>query len=195
MLRELARRLLWCAQDKAPRRFRLPEDFIPVDLNDAPVSLDDASPVTLAHPMELEAAKRDAWLLTSNDYELFQPFEQLTRQVCRLDPDTPQVRKDVPSVRDQPVAAGSILGLIPQGWEKLQDGAQIHAKARPITPVDTTGAGDTFVGVLANGLAEGLAIGQAMERACAAASLSCLTAGAQAGMPQREALEQHLAQA
>ena len=75
------------------------------------------------------------------------------------------------------------------------DGAQIHAKARPITPVDTTGAGDTFVGVLANGLAEGLAIGQAMERACAAASLSCLTAGAQAGMPQREALEQHLAQA
>ena len=75
------------------------------------------------------------------------------------------------------------------------DGAQIHAKARPITPVDTTGADDTFVGVLANGLAEGLEIGQAMERACAAASLSCLTAGAQAGMPQRGALEQHLAQA
>jgi ribokinase len=75
------------------------------------------------------------------------------------------------------------------------DGAQIHAMARPITPVDTTGAGDTFVGVLANGLAEGLEIGRAMERACAAASLSCLTAGAQAGMPQREALEQHLTQA
>lgn len=75
------------------------------------------------------------------------------------------------------------------------DGARTHAKARPITPVDTTGAGDTFVGVLANGLAEGLEIGPAMERACAAASLSCLTAGAQAGMPRREALERHLAQA
>ncbi|WP_262030895.1 ribokinase [Microvirga sp. Mcv34] len=75
------------------------------------------------------------------------------------------------------------------------DGAQIHATARPILPVDTTGAGDTFVGVLANGLAEGLEIGPAMERACAAASLSCLTAGAQAGMPQRQALEQHLNQA
>jgi ribokinase len=75
------------------------------------------------------------------------------------------------------------------------DGAQIHATARPITPLDTTGAGDTFVGVLAAGLAEGLQIGQAMERSCAAASLSCLTAGAQAGMPQREALEQHLSQA
>ncbi|QRM31703.1 ribokinase [Microvirga sp. VF16] len=75
------------------------------------------------------------------------------------------------------------------------DGGRIHATARPIAPVDTTGAGDTFVGGLANGLAEGLEIGRAMERACAAASLSCLTAGAQAGMPQRDALEQHLSQA
>ena len=39
------------------------------------------------------------------------------------------------------------------------DGAQSYATARPITPVDTTGAGDTFVGVLANGLAEGMEIG------------------------------------
>jgi ribokinase len=75
------------------------------------------------------------------------------------------------------------------------DGTQAHAMARPIVPVDTTGAGDTFVGVLANGIAEGLEIGRAMERACAAASLSCLTAGAQAGMPKREVLEQHLSQA
>jgi ribokinase len=75
------------------------------------------------------------------------------------------------------------------------EGSRIHASARPIVPVDTTGAGDTFVGVLANGLAEGLEIGPAMERACAAASLSCLTAGAQAGMPDSEALERHLAQA
>ena len=74
------------------------------------------------------------------------------------------------------------------------DGRQVHAPARPITPVDTTGAGDTFVGVLANGFAEGLEIGPAMERACAAASLSCLTPGAQAGMPEREALEHYLSQ-
>jgi ribokinase len=76
-----------------------------------------------------------------------------------------------------------------------RDGTRIHAVARPITPVDTTGAGDTLVGVVANGFAEGLEIGPAMERACAAASLSCLTPGAQAGMPQRDALEHYLAQA
>ena len=75
------------------------------------------------------------------------------------------------------------------------EGTQTHAAARPITPVDTTGAGDTFVGVLATGLAEGLEIGAAMGRACAAASLSCLTPGAQAGMPRRDALERYLSQA
>ncbi len=76
-----------------------------------------------------------------------------------------------------------------------RDGMVIHAAARQITPVDTTGAGDTFVGVLASSLSEGLEIGPAMERACAAASLSCLKPGAQAGMPQRKALEHYLAQA
>lgn len=80
-------------------------------------------------------------------------------------------------------------------WAMAPDGSRTHASVRPITPVDTTGAGDTFVGVLANGLAEGQELVRAMERACAAASLSCLTAGAQAGMPEREALERHLAQA
>ncbi len=69
------------------------------------------------------------------------------------------------------------------------DGTQTHAVARPITPVDTTGAGDTFVGVLANGVAEGLTIGDAMQRACVAASHACLATGAQAGMPSRGILE------
>jgi ribokinase len=69
------------------------------------------------------------------------------------------------------------------------DGTETHAVARPITPVDTTGAGDTFVGVLANGVAEGLTVGEAMRRACVAASHACLVIGAQAGMPSRVALE------
>jgi len=70
------------------------------------------------------------------------------------------------------------------------DGTQINAVARPVEPVDTTGAGDTFVGVLASGLADRLDVGEAMQRACLAASLSCLIPGAQAGMPTRAMLDQ-----
>jgi ribokinase len=74
----------------------------------------------------------------------------------------------------------------------LADGTSLHANARSIIPVDTTGAGDTFVGVLAVSLAEKRGIPEAMRRACAAASLSCLELGAQAAMPERDAIERDL---
>jgi ribokinase len=54
--------------------------------------------------------------------------------------------------------------------------------------VDTTGAGDTFCGVLATWLAEGAPLADAIRAANAAASLSVTAAGARAGMPGREAI-------
>lgn len=68
------------------------------------------------------------------------------------------------------------------------DGETFHAASPAIEPVDTTGAGDTFVGAVAAALDTGLALPQALALACEAAALSCLTAGAQAGMPRRKAL-------
>jgi ribokinase len=66
------------------------------------------------------------------------------------------------------------------------DGRRETAAADPIQPVDTTGAGDTFVGILASSLDEGLSFTTALERACRGASLACLAPGAQAGMPTRQ---------
>lgn len=51
--------------------------------------------------------------------------------------------------------------------------------ALKITPLDTVGAGDTFCGYFAAGLAAGLPLDQALARAAAAGSLACLKAGAQ----------------
>jgi ribokinase len=61
-------------------------------------------------------------------------------------------------------------------------------EAEPIRPIDTTGAGDTFVGILASSLDEGLPFTMSLERACRGASLACLVPGAQAGMPTRQQL-------
>jgi ribokinase len=68
------------------------------------------------------------------------------------------------------------------------DGRNETAKAEPIKPVDTTGAGDTFVGILASGLHEGRSFESALARAVRGASMACLTRGAQEGMPTRQHL-------
>jgi len=65
------------------------------------------------------------------------------------------------------------------------DGSRIHAPSMTITPVDTTGAGDTFVGAFACMLAENAPLKKALEAACEAAALNCLKLGAQDGMPTR----------
>ena len=68
------------------------------------------------------------------------------------------------------------------------DGRREATNVKPIRPVDTTGAGDTFVGILASGLDEALPLTTALQRACQGASVACLARGAQSGMPTREQL-------
>jgi ribokinase len=68
-------------------------------------------------------------------------------------------------------------------------GNRLNVPALAIEPVDTTGAGDTFVGVLAAGLDQGLALPAALRRASAAAGLACLAHGAQTAMPDAAAID------
>lgn len=55
--------------------------------------------------------------------------------------------------------------------------------AYPVTPVDTTGAGDTFCGVLVAALSNGADIAQALRLASAAGALACTRLGAQSSIP------------
>ena len=55
--------------------------------------------------------------------------------------------------------------------------------AHKITPVDTTGAGDCFVGVVAAALDRGASLNAALIRATAAAALCCLRPGSQGSIP------------
>jgi ribokinase len=64
-----------------------------------------------------------------------------------------------------------------------------------IVPVDTVGAGDTFCGYLAAGLASGRPLGQALARAAAAGALACLKPGAQPAIPQAKDVDAALGKA
>ncbi|WP_163272437.1 ribokinase [Chelativorans alearense] len=63
-----------------------------------------------------------------------------------------------------------------------------------IAPVDTVGAGDTFCGYLAAGLADGLALKDALRRAAVAGALACLEPGAQPAIPIRADVDAAAAQ-
>ncbi|HEX6563793.1 MAG TPA: ribokinase [Chthoniobacterales bacterium] len=78
------------------------------------------------------------------------------------------------------------LGAAGAKFASFSHGKGGSMPATKVVPVDTTGAGDCFVGWLGVGIAEGLDLERAVERAIKAASLKTTRSGAQDGMPYRE---------
>lgn len=66
-----------------------------------------------------------------------------------------------------------------------RDSEAVTVNSFEVDPVDTTGAGDTFCGVLAAELARGRALAIAAQVASAAGALATTRAGAQDGVPTR----------
>jgi len=65
--------------------------------------------------------------------------------------------------------------------------------AAKVATVDSTGAGDAFVGALAAALAEGRPLSQAVRRAVAGGGLATTRSGAREGMPTSAELEEFIA--
>ena len=65
--------------------------------------------------------------------------------------------------------------------------------AYAVTPVDTTGAGDTFCGALVAALSQGADMAQALRLASAASALACTRLGAQSSIPQAQDVAEFLA--
>lgn len=71
-------------------------------------------------------------------------------------------------------------------YRDLRRGKTWHQPAFPVTPVDTTGAGDCFAGWFAAGLDQGCDIPRALRHAAAAAALQVTRSGAGPAMPDRD---------
>jgi ribokinase len=122
-------------------------------------------------------------------------------------PIAPELLRDIDLVvanEGEADALGSdparVAGLVRQGLvvtrgaagatAYLAGGRRLSVPALPVVPVDTTGAGDTFVGVLAAALDLGGSLEIALRRATAAAGLACLAHGAQTAMPDKPTIDQ-----
>jgi len=78
---------------------------------------------------------------------------------------------------------GVLRTLGSKGAEAFMHGREVKISARPVNAVDTTAAGDCFVGVLASALDRGLSLEAAMQRASTAAAIACSRFGSQSSIP------------
>jgi ribokinase len=75
----------------------------------------------------------------------------------------------------------------------FREGEEVARASPPkVTPVDTTGAGDAFVGALVVALAEGLEQQDALALACAAGAIAATRPGAQPSLPTRKEVQKIL---
>jgi ribokinase len=80
------------------------------------------------------------------------------------------------------------------GVEWAGPGGAGHLPATPIEAIDTTAAGDCFVGVLAAALDRGNTLPDAIKRANAAAALACTRLGSQSSLPTATEIDHALTQ-
>lgn len=87
-----------------------------------------------------------------------------------------------------------IVTLGSKGVLVLEGNEHLHILAHEVHVVDTTAAGDAFVGAFAVALSEGKPILEAATWGNAAGAMSVMVAGAQPSLPQRKSLEEFIKQ-
>jgi hypothetical protein len=120
LMRYLTRRMVWLAQTAESRlTFRIAEDNTYTDAEDDAVVLPDDAVIRLAHPIDMTAAEQGAWARLLADYEILQPFPQLSRPVMAFT-ETELETGRLQRFEDAVVPAGAILGLTKHGWVRGQ---------------------------------------------------------------------------
>jgi len=127
---------------------------------------------------ELRWGRYNVDIVVVNEHECRDFFGRVPELLLSLSPS--QVAAFFP-----PLGINNLIvtrGALPTLWVGAHGSTLVPI--HPVTPVDTVGAGDTFVGALAAALATGLDMPAAIRRANTAAALSTLARGAQSAMPR-----------
>jgi ribokinase len=102
---------------------------------------------------------------------------------------------DIESMAEEFITAGAksvIITLGEKGCYVLSNNIGKHIPANQVAVVDTTGAGDAFVGALAHYLNLGLDIFESAKRASAVATISVQGKGTQSSFPSKDQLPKEL---
>jgi ribokinase len=106
--------------------------------------------------------------------------------------------KDIQKIADRLLGMGAknvVITLGPRGLFFNSKAEALWMKAFPVNVVDTTAAGDAFMGALACGLADKKPIREILKFANGAGALATTKLGAQPSLPSRRTLDRFLSEA
>lgn len=149
--------------------------------------------ITVLNPAP--AATLDPALLTNSDWVAPNEieFDALAERVLGAPATRDPVDSSVLGAVEERIGARLIVTLGARGAVyRDSDGRAILVGASPVDAVDTTGAGDAFVGAFAFGLAMRLGERKAVQLACACAAVSVTRLGTQKSFPHLSELESSL---
>lgn len=130
----------------------------------------------------LNASPISDWLLTEDlsclDWLVVNEVECMALAHCG-DPDAGYA-----ALKARYPGIGILLTLGKSGSVSWKDGEEIRQQAYPVHAVDTTGAGDTFMGYFVGCLAQGMGRKDTMQYAAMASSIAVTRPGAAASIPE-----------
>ncbi|MFI0447429.1 DUF4132 domain-containing protein [Actinomadura sp. 6N118] len=110
----VARRLVWITEDG--RTLRVAEDRSFADLQDDELTLTETAWVGVAHPLQL-SGNLEAWAEVFDDYEIVQPFPQLSRPTYALTEEE-RAGTELARFHDVTVPVGRLVGMERRGWQR-----------------------------------------------------------------------------
>jgi len=120
--------------------------------------------------------------------DIFCPNETETELLTGMSVGSLQEAENAAKVLIERGAASVILTLGERGSLLVTDETTEHIPVEPVNALDTTGAGDAFVGSLAFFLAAGKALSDSIKRANSIAAVSVQSSGTQTSFPEAKEL-------
>ncbi len=122
-MRHLAQRLVFGAHDasgKLVATFRVAEDGTLADPKDATYTLPANAKVTVLHPARMPKDALAKWSQVFAEYEILQPFPQLSRPV-HAPTEGERAARAIERFRGRTATYGALRGLESRGWQRWMD--------------------------------------------------------------------------
>jgi Domain of unknown function (DUF4132) len=121
LMTHLVQRIIWATyspQGKVQDTFRVAEDFTYTDAQENPFQPGEDAIVGIPHPLTLDPISANLWGEIISDYDLFQPFPQISRDTYSLT-SAERTQQEITRFAKIPVPGATLVRMIEnQGWLK-----------------------------------------------------------------------------